>query len=305
MRSCIYCGRELKDGEVCNCAGAVARRNAKEHTSQTSATSQSTQYDNQPNNNTAGTQSNSYRTGYTHQDSAFKNAWEKRKAKFRARKNAHHATKSANGPTSKGFWKNLWSLFVRFLVSPIDTISNPGYISSGTALMFSAISGGIINLCLYFLRSGAVRTPFGIVLSLLSLHPLTSYANLLNMVFSLLSGAVSGILIFFIYAGIFYLLNRLIFRQRVQFWDFSGRLALVPLPLVLTSIIGILFGMLSSTTLAILIVCGLIGTVIATYEALRTEWISYPPGKVLYTMLLGCFIFTTFICYIFRLSLIQ
>lgn len=304
MRSCIYCGRELKDGEQCSCPGAVARRRAKEASSGGSQKQE-------PNNNTQYTRptdqdsSSSYRTGYTHRDNVFKNAWEKTRAKARARKNARRAAADSTKANAAGFWRGLWRLIVRLIVSPIDTVSSPGYISKGTALMIAAISGGIINLCFYFLKTGAVRSPFGLALSLLTLNPLNTYSNLLYIVLHILSGAISGILIFFIYSGIFYLINRFIFRLRTSFWDFSARLSLTPIPLVLASVIGIILGTLSSTTLVILIICGVIGMVVLTYEALRTEWIAHSPGRVMYAMLLGCFVFTAIICYIFRLSLVQ
>lgn len=306
MRSCIYCGRDLEPGEQCNCPGAVARRRAKEAASGTSQ--QQSTNTNTNNNSYTGSNSNTYQTGYTHRDNVFKNAWEKSRAKAHARKNERRAAAArakSSGNDMSGFWKNLWRIITRLVISPVDTVSNPGYLSKGTALMLAAISGGIINLCFYFLKTGAVRSPFGLALSLLTLNPLNTYSNLLYIALNILSGAVSGILIFFIYSGIFYLINRFIFRLRTPFWSFAPRLALTPIPLVLASVIGILLGTLSSTTLAILIICGIIGMVVLTYEALRTEWIAHSPGRVMYAMLLGCFVFTAIICYIFRLSLIQ
>lgn len=310
MRSCIYCGRELKDGEQCTCPGAVARRRAKAAAGSTSGESTGAsheQYGSADSSRAADSsaqysqqQSSSYQTGYTHRDNPIKNAWEKSRQKAHARKSAR---RSSGSYSSSGFWRELWRLMVRLVKSPVDTVSNPGYISKGTALMLSAIAGGIINVCIYFIITGAVRSPFGIALSLLTLNPVRSYSNLLYILLNLLSGAVSGILIFFIYAGIFWLINRFIFRLRTPFWDFAPRMSLTPIPLVLASIIGILLGTLSSTTLAILVICGMIGMVVLTYEALRTEWISLSPGKVMYSMLLGCFVFTAVICYIFRLSL--
>ena len=55
--------------------------------------------------------------------------------------------------------------------------------------------------------------------------------------------------------------------------------------------------------MAILIICGLVGMVILTYEAMRTVLIAYPPNKVMYATVLGCLIFAAFICYIIRLSI--
>lgn len=292
MRSCIYCGRDLKDGEVCNCPGAQARRNAKETSG--SKSEQKNARENTHSQTKQNQQYNSYQTGYVRNDGPFKRA----KDKFYARANANR-----NGAVSHGhFWGDLWRFIKRFVAAPIETIQNPGYISIGTAFVISMITGAIINLCLYFLMTGAVRTPFGIMLSLITINPVKSYSNLLYICLSMISGAVSGILIFCIYSGIFMIINRLIFRQNTSFRDFAPRLSLTTIPLALASIIGILFGTLSSTTLAILVICGIIGMVILTYEALRTEWISFSTGRTMYSMMLGMFIFTAIICYIIRLS---
>lgn len=305
MRSCIYCGRDLKDGEQCNCPGAVARRRAKEAASGGQSAEDSAGRRYTPDSENKNNNDSSYHVGYMHRDNIIKEKWQNFRAKARARKNARSSSADAARAERRGFWRGLWKLTARLITSPVDTVSNPGYISKGTAVMLAAISGGIINVCLYFLKTGAVRSPFGIVLSLLTLNPVNSYSNLLYILLHLLSGAVSGVLIFFIYAGIFYLINRFIFRLRTAFWDFAPRFALTPIPLVLAGVIGILLGMLSSTTLAILIICGIIGMAVLTYEALRTEWISHSPGRVMYAMLLGCFVFAAIICYIFRLSLMQ
>ena len=292
MRSCIYCGRELEKGEVCSCAGAAARRNSKASGGNTNSDSQSqSNYNNY--NTTNNTTNNTYHTGYTGHENPVKRAWEKRRAKAAARKN------------SRGSYSNrgLWELIKRVIFSPVDAVSNPGYISKSVTLVLAMISGAIINLCLYFLRTGAIRTPFGIVLSLITINPVQSYSNLFYIITSIISGAIAGILMFFIFAGTFWLISKFVFKQRIQFWELSPRFSLTVIPLVLTSVIGILFGTLSSTSLAILIICGLVGMVILTYEAMRTVLIAYPPNKVMYATVLGCLIFAAFICYIIRLSI--
>lgn len=285
MRSCIYCGRDLKDGEACECPTAQAKRNAKKASADNTDDKRKTS-DKQYNT--------SYQTGYVRKDGPFK----KLKDKIHARANASKRCGTPRGH----FWGDLWRFVKRFIFAPIETIQNPGHISLGMSVVIAMLSGAIINLCLYFIRTGAVRSPFGIVLSLITINPINSYSNLLYICLSLISGAVSGILIFYIYAGIFMLINRCIFRQLTPFRSFAPRFSLTAIPIALASIIGILFGTLSSTTLAILIICGLIGAIVLTYEALRTEWISYSSGRVMYSMMLGMFVFTSIICYIIRLS---
>lgn len=291
MRSCIYCGRDLNQGEVCNCPQAVARRNAKQDSD---TNSQSTAY-NQNNQNT-------YHTGYTAQQSRAKHSWEKHKAKSQARKKAYKAKKTA---MPKGFWSNLWRFIVRFVVSPVETIANPGYISRGAAMVVSGISGALISLCLYLMFIGVARTPYNLAASVMSFGPIRMYQRMMYTGFSIISGFVGGMLVFLIFAGIFCLINRFIFRRRTAFWDFAPRFSLTMIPIALMSIVGILFGMFSSTTLAILVICGIIGSVVLTYESLKTEWISYPPGKVMYSMMLGYFAFTSIICYLIKIFIFR
>lgn len=291
MRSCIYCGRELNKGEVCNCPQAVARRNSKQGSD---TNSQSTAY-NQNNQNT-------YHTGYTAKQSRAKHLWEKHKAKSQARKKAYKAKKAA---MPKGFWSNLWHFIVRFVISPVETIANPGYISRGAAMVVSGISGALISLCLYLMFAGVARTPYNLAASVMSFGPIRMYQRMMYMGFSIINGLVGGILVFLIFAGIFCLINRFIFRRRTAFWDFAPRFSLTMVPIALMSIVGILFGMFSSTTLAILVICGVIGSVVLTYESLKTEWVSYPPCKVMYSMMLGYFAFTSIICYLIRILIFR
>ena len=299
MRSCIYCGRELEPDEQCSCAGAVARRNAKNASNGKSTAEENSAFESRSEYNKNHQNRTTYQTGYTKRDNRFKRAWDKHKAKSSARRNAYRS-----GVSVRGFWSGLRELFVRLIMSPVDTVSNPGYINIGTALTLSGLSGAVVNACLYFLRTGAIRSPFRLMLSLLTLHPMQSYSNLLYIFLSMVSGFLGGMLVFCIYSGIFWLINRFLFRQRTTFREFSPRLSLTFIPPAITSVIGILFGMISSTTLAILVVCGLIGMLVLTYEALRSEWISLSPGRVMYAMMLGCFVFVSVICYLIRISLI-
>ena len=188
MRSCIYCGRELNKGEVCNCPQAVARRNSKQGSD---TNSQSTAY-NQNNQNT-------YHTGYTAKQSRAKHLWEKHKAKSQARKKAYKAKKAA---MPKGFWSNLWHFIVRFVISPVETIANPGYISRGAAMVVSGISGALISLCLYLMFAGVARTPYNLAASVMSFGPIRMYQRMMYMGFSIINGLVGGILVFLIFAGI-------------------------------------------------------------------------------------------------------
>lgn len=293
MRSCAYCGRDLADGEQCNCPQAVARRNGNnngtdnQNNSQHTSESQNTTSGHSGWNYTHG----SYQTGYTKKENKFKRTWERRKAKAQARVKTNHA----------GLWNEVSSCVKRAFRSPVDAMINPRIMSSKAIVLLSAIQGAIIWLCMYLLRKGVVRSPFGLMLSILTVNPYKSN-SLLWILATIVSGALGGILFFVIYNGIFCLIDKFIFRQNGSFWNMAQRLICAPIPFTLICVIGCVFGLISSTSLAIMIICGIIAMLALTYEALKAQWVSYSSTKILYSMMLGFFIIVSIICYIIRLA---
>lgn len=297
MRSCIYCGKELEKGEVCDCPQSVAHRAAKEQRNNTYKSTSENEYrsnaDNSSNSYNKTYNSTSYRTGYTKKESKAKQAWDRHKMK----RFVHRSSKN-----TKGFFRNLIELIRKFILSPVESVINPQNISKITILTISAIQGAVIWLCIYFIMSNVRRGPFALLASLLAFNGTSGYINIVNMLMAILSGAVSGIILFFIYSGIFYAINRFIFRLNTRYWDFSQRLSLTCIPTTVLGIIGALCSVFSSTTLMIFMLCGAVSWVVLTYEALRTEWISKTPGKTMYAMMLGFFVFFSIICYLIRLA---
>mgnify|MGYP000500209081 FL=1 len=114
----------------------------------------------------------------------------------------------------------------------------------------------------------------------------------------MVSGAISGVILFFLYSGIFWLINRFVMRLKTAYWEFSIRLASTWIPFTVICAIGVILSMLSPVTLMILILCGAVSVAVLTYEALHTEWISKSPSQVLYAMMLGYFVFFTVVCYL-------
>lgn len=125
MRSCIYCGRDLKDGEICDCPTAQAKRNAKK------ASSHNTE-DNRKDAKNHKQYNTSYQTGYVRKDGPFKRI----KDKLYARANA---SKSCGAPRGH-FWGDLWRFIKRFIFAPIETIQNPGHISLGMSVVIAMLS---------------------------------------------------------------------------------------------------------------------------------------------------------------------
>ena len=280
MRSCAYCGKELEKGEKCTCPQSAARRS---QSSENNYSYTNTQQNQQTNN--------SYQTGYTKRENPIKHAWEKHRAKRNAR------VKRGNA----GIWDDMWLSIVNTIKSPVLSISNPRYISHAAIILLAMLQGALIWLCMYFLRTGVVRSPFGIMMSIITVNPAKMH-SFYWMIMTTISGAFGGIIFFLLYSGVFYMLNRYIFRRRTGFWNFSQRMILTPIPFTLICLIGCVFGLISSTTLAIMIICGIISMVVLTYEALKSEWASQSSGRIMYNMMFGFFIIVFIVCYLIRLS---
>lgn len=293
MRSCIYCGRELEKGEVCNCAQSTARRQAKANENNSNTNSDKTYEANNTGYENTHYGGTSYRTGYTRRESKLKHAWER----FKMKRAVKRANSSANKTTP-----NLIDVIKRFIKSPVETIINPPYIGMGAMIALSAIQGAVVWLCLYFIMNNVSRGVFRTLASLMAFNGTSGYINLFNIAMTALSGAVTGTILFFIYAGIFYFINKVIFRQNSGFGSFSQRLVLASIPTTVIGIIGTLLSFLSATTLMIFLLCGAVSWVILTYEALRQEWTGNSYGKIMYAMLLGFFVFFSIVCYLVMLA---
>jgi hypothetical protein len=302
MRSCIYCGKDLAPGEKCNCAASEARRRAsenaengntaennEEHRSKQARAKNTEDYKyNDPNRTT-------YRTGYTQTESKFKRAREK----ARAKRSAHRAYTG----NSKSFWRGQWNNFLSALKSPVEAVQNPKRIGMGIMIGLWALQGALLWLCVYFIMTNVPRGPFAMLGNILAFRGVAGYKTLAYMLMYALSGAVGGVIVFFLYTGVFFGVNRFIFRDRVtSYTSLCERLAVTAVPFAAAAIIGTVLSFISSTTLLILLLCGMTACIVLTYEALKTQWAYASSGKVVYGMLLGFFIIFTIICYIVRLS---
>lgn len=281
MRSCIYCGRELKAGEVCMCGASVKHREQKQNDEKNAKIAKESK---QTENKHTNAYRTSYKTGY---------AGEEKSRPRRAR------AKSGSARSSLGnMFKNLWSYVREFIKSPVDKIASPGDLGKAAILAIAAIQGAALWLCMFFVLRGGGVGPFKIVASLLHFNGTEGYTTLAGMGISVLTGAVSGVILFFLYSGIFYFINRFIFRLQTAYWDFCVRISSTWIPFTVICVIGALMSVLSPVTLMILLLCGAVSAVVLTYEALRTEWITKSPGKVMYAMMLGYFIFFSLLCFL-------
>lgn len=281
MRECIYCGRQLEKGEVCSCAMSAQKRREREENAEQA----------KPDGDTA-------RADKAAQKEEKRRAKEeKKRAKEEKRKQA-----KSGGMNAKNAFAGAWRLFKDFIKSPIDTIMNPVGMGIPEMLILVIVEGIIGGLCAYSIVTGASRGPFSFLGNLLGFKGLTGYSVLLGWLMSAVSGAVSGMLMFFIYSGIFYLINKWIFRQFSPYKEFIKRFAFVALPMAAVGIAGIVLGMFSQRTFATLLIAGAVGTIILTYELLRSVWYSKSASKTMIAMMIAVFIFMMAVSNIIRLS---
>ena len=292
MRSCIYCGRDLADGEQCECPKAAARRASK--SGQNTQGGQDTQKGQSAQSN-QNNQGGYYRTGYTQKDSWFKRASDRMKTKRAARKRSAGANVGA---------KDIFSYIRRFIKSPAIEIANPRDFSMWQMLLIAAVQGAIIGLSIYFITSGESRGWFRAIANIIGFGGINGYRTIMQAGVSTLSGAVGGIIFFIVHAGIFWLINRFLFRSRTGFTSFAQRLVLTNIPFTVLAAIGVAFAFISSTTLMILLMCGALSSFILTYISLSEEWSAFSESRVMYSMMLGYFILFTFIFSLLRVSVI-
>lgn len=262
MRECIYCGRTLEKGEKCTCAMSVLRRMEKE--------SQSEEPKSAGEGNT-------------------------KKKKEKPKKERVKKPKKAPGHRKVGNSKNeflkIGRLILSFIKSPIDTIMNPGEMSWVTILVIVAFTGIIGGLAMFSVITGAVRGPISFLGNAMGFGGLKGYEILKGWLLAALSGAVSGVCVFFLYSTLFYLVNKWIIRLFTPYREFVKRFTFVGLPLTVLGAVGVILGLFSQTTFVLLIICGLVGNIIITYEILRSMWYSKTPGKIMYLMMFCIFIF--------------
>ncbi len=278
MRSCIYCGKELEKGEKCTCPRSTANQKQDNKNESSTNNTENTKY-----NNTERTQ---YKTGYTRKDSWFRRTAEKARARKAAR-----GTRTYDKARLYGI--------ADALRDPVDAVRNPKDFPMALMLALWAVSGALIWLCIFSVITNVPRGPFAILANLMAINGIEGYKTLAYMGMALLSGAVSGLVMFFAYTATFFLINRFVFRDKgTPYRSICQRLALTLLPFTVISVIGTLLSLISPLTLFILLICGAVSFMVLTYEALKTQWVYVEQSKVLYAMILGMFVLLSFISYI-------
>lgn len=277
MRECIYCGRQLEAGEKCSCAMSEARRRQK-----------------------------------VEEPDVKENTKEKKHQEKQARKEEAKARRTREREARRNAWKpngslkdafiELKRLTVSFIKSPVDTVMNPGEMSKAVIFLFIILEGIIGGMCVFAITTGAVRGPIGTLGAMLGFGGMDGYDLVRGWIMSAISGAISGTVIFFVYSGVFYLVNRFIFKQFTPYWEFVKRFVFAPIPLTVIGTVGVLLGLFSYKTFLILLISGLSGVVLITYEILKSVWYSKSPTKTIYTMMLCVFVFITVLISLLRFA---
>ncbi len=277
MRECIYCGRQLEPGEKCTCAMSEARRRQKGEGPKT---------EENPKDKKRAEK-------------------EKKKQEAKARRNARRETRRnqwrPRGEMSNAFW-DFRRLLIAFIKSPVDTVMNPGEMSKAVIFLFIILEGLIGGMCVFAITTGAVRGPIGTLGAMMGFGGMNGYDLVRGWVMSAISGAISGAMIFFVYSGVFYLVNRFIFKQFTPYWEFVKRFVFAPIPLTVIGTIGVIFGLFSYRTFLILLISGLSGVVLITYEILKSVWYMKSPTKIIYIMMLCIFVFITVLVSLMRFA---
>lgn len=258
MRECIYCGKSLEKGEQCNCAMSVAKRMQKEA-------------DNAKDENV-------------------KEPKKKKEKKERIKRERPLRYKKTNAEAKNAFLR-AWQLFISFIKSPVDTVMNPGEMSWAVILILVAAEGIVAGLCAFSVITGAVRGPISFLGNAMGFKGLAGYEVIKGWVLAAISGALSGTAIFFLYSGIFFAVNKWIIRQFSPYSEFVKRFAFVAMPTSVLGVLSVVLGLFSQTTFVLLLICGLIGSIIITYEILRSAWYMKTPNKTMYIMMICIFIF--------------
>lgn len=299
MRECIYCGRQLEKGEVCTCAMSVAKRREREAARKAA----------EPKDEKKAKAEEKDRKKAEKERAKQKEKAEKERMR-EARRNARRSSNMYGnyGGAYKSKAKNalgeVWRLFRSFLRSPIETVMNPGEMSVSTIMIFVIIEGMIGGLSAFSVISGASRGPVRLLGNLMGFSGAQGYNTVAGWIASAFSGAVGGIVVFLLCSGIFYFINKWIFRQLTPYWEFSKRFSLAAIPVSIIGAVGVILGFFSQTTFAVLMIVGLVGTVVLIYEILRSAWYSSSAAKTMYAMLGGIFIFLMIALYIVRISVL-
>ncbi|MCX7715027.1 MAG: hypothetical protein N2171_04800 [Clostridia bacterium] len=268
-RFCMYCGKELTKDEQCNCVQSAKARAEK----------QQAQQFNQQNF--------------------------KKPSEFKKRHNIKDILKAIKFKKNvnmkrvknqKSSLKEFGNLIMNFFKDPVYTVSNPGSAGALEAIILNVILGIVLSFIVFSSPNNINRSILNMLSKLISFGGTAAYVRIGNALLSIISITAFTLIQFFVLSMIFHFINRFIFKRYTDFWDIAVRLSLASLPVTAMGFIGLLFAFLSMNTVILMLFAGYIASVILSYEALRAQWRSVSPEKVLYIMTGGYFLYFS-VCY--------
>jgi len=251
----MYCGRELKANEKCNC------RSRNSNNSNNASTSNNSNNSNNPGNST--------RFG--------KKQKKAQKVNF----------ERVNNKTDKNnVFANLKTLFTKFWFDPIYYVSNPGAADKAESLILIFIQGIIFSLIIFFSYNRMSRNLFSVFFNALGFHGISGLKNIGALFVCTLSVTALNFLLYFIITGIFYLESRYIYKANATFWDIAVRFAISTLPTIALGLFGIAISFISMHTVITLLLSGIVSSVILNYEGLKSIWY-FSSAKTMYILVTG------------------
>lgn len=273
-RSCMYCGRELEQGEKCNCAAAVRMRAEK----------QSNQ-----NSNTNTSQQSAYQSASSAQP---KKTWQQRREEAKARREKRKKERPIKNRTynKSGGARELFEYIAACIQTPVFKASNPGYIGMGKSMLLVGLQGFVVSAALFLSTSAMKKGLFGILSMALGFKGVAGWKNILQLLVSAISGTALGFMQYFLMCAIFFVIGKLAVRSTATYKDYVEKFVPCTVPLTLLGLLGVIFAVFSPSTLIIMLICGVVLEVILVYESLRAQWHTKPDFTV-YTIVGGLFIY--------------
>lgn len=255
MRYCMYCGRELKNEEVCSCPQSSMRHSQMNGTDGADGAT-----DKSGANGTNGTKS-------TKRVNAFRSGLVGISDKFRLAE----------------VFGNLREFFVKFFPDPVYAVSNPGSFDRAESVIMIALQGIIFSLIVFFSYSGIKRSILSVLINAVGFKGTGGIKNIGGMFLCMALVTAINFILYFVITGIFYLESRFLYKSNAAFWDIASRFAISTVPVTAIGLIGVAVSFFSMTTVMTLLMAGFVSSFILNYEGLRSLW-HFTPSRTMYTL---------------------
>ena len=266
-RFCMYCGRQLADGEACDCRQSAAAQQTKQNTQ----------------NNTHQTDTSHTKHKKKERTYRFHDHWE------HAKHWAHAQTKGQNP------FKSFFSLLGQFFIDPVYLAMNTGRPAIPALTVLSIFQGLILSIAVLLAAGFGNRGLIRIFTNLVGLHGISGWRSIGTMALCGVGGAIVYMAAVMLLSFVLYAVGKWILRRAVSFWETASAVIICGIPMIVIGLFGIIFTLFSAPVLGLLLLCGFFVEFVLLYEAMRSLW-GISSTKTLYITGLGLFLFLC-ICY--------